>query len=76
MNSWLWWYWPGALACIAFLIFAIPEAIAIKKGGPTFSYFMATVRASAWGPLWCWLWGVLCGGLVIHFSTACMYNVH
>jgi hypothetical protein len=73
--SWLWWYWPGILTAILFLFFAIPEAIAIHRGGPTFSRFMATVRASAFGPIWCWLWGVLCGGLVVHFSTWCMYNI-
>lgn len=74
-NEWLWYYWPGALATIAFFAFAIPEAIALKKGGPTFSYFMATVRASTFGPIWIWAWGVLCGGLVVHFSKWCMYYV-
>ena len=73
--NWLAWYWPAALATIAFLIFAVPEAIALKTGGETFSRFMATVRASAFGPIWVWLWGVLCGGLVVHFSQWCMYNV-
>lgn len=78
--NWGWWYWPGALATIAFLIFAVPEAIQIWRGdhgksSVTFSRFMATVRASSFGPIWCWMWGVLCGGLVIHFSTWCMYDV-
>lgn len=76
IQTFLTWYWPGALATIAFLIFAVPEAFAILRGGPTFSRFMATVRASAFGPIWCWLWGVLCGGLVVHFSTWCMYDVN
>ena len=75
MNNWLWWYWPGALGTIAFLIFAVPEAIAILRGGPTFSYFMATIRKSSFGPIWIFLWGELCGGLAVHFSKWCMYNV-
>ena len=73
--NWLWWYWPLMLAFIAVGGFAIPEFLAIKLGGPTFSRFMATVRASVFGPIWCWLWGVLCGGLVVHFSNWCMYNI-
>lgn len=76
VMSWLWYYWPGLLTSIAFLWFAVPEAYAIITGkGPTFSYFMASVRKSSFGPIWCWLWGVLCGGLVVHFSTWCMYTV-
>jgi len=76
MNvSWLWWYWPLALAFMAIILFAIPEFIAIKFGGPTFSRFMATVRASPFGPIWCALWGILIGGLIVHFSTWCMFNV-
>ena len=73
--KWLAWYWPLALGFIAMVMFAIPETIAIKYGGETFSAFMASVRKTPFGPVWIWLWGVLCGGLVIHFSAWCMYNI-
>lgn len=69
-------YWAGALLFIAFFLFAIPEVIAIKTGKlPTFSAFMATIRASDFGPIWIFLWGQLCGGLLVHFSKWCMYNI-
>jgi hypothetical protein len=71
----LWWYWPLALAFVAIVMFAIPEFLAIKFGGPTFSRFMATVRASPLGPIWSAAWGALFGGLLVHFSRWCMYNV-
>ena len=67
-NGWLWWYWPFALAFIALVLFAIPEAIALKVGGPTFSEFMATVAYDgSFGKLWIFLWGFLIGALVVHF---------
>lgn len=70
------WYWAGALGFIAFFLFAIPEAYAIKTGKlVTFSHFMATIRASTFGPIWIFLWGQLVGGLLVHFSTWCMYNI-
>jgi hypothetical protein len=72
--NWLWLYWPLALGFVAVLMFALPEALAIRYGGPTFSRFMATVRDRPFGPVWIWLWGVLCGGLVVHFSSWCMYG--
>jgi len=74
--SWLWIYWPSALLFLAFVMFAIPEYLAIHYSGPTFSRFMATVRKSDFGPLWCFAWGGLCVGLAVHFSTWCMYDVH
>lgn len=64
--DWLWIYWPSALAFIAFVLFAIPEYFAIKKNGPTFSLFMYTL-ARRW-PLWTFFWGVLVGGLAVHFN--------
>lgn len=69
-------YWLGLLGSIAFFWFAIPEAYAIITGkGDTFSGFMAKIRASSFGPIWIFLWGELCGGLVVHFSRWCMYNI-
>lgn len=71
--NWLWWYWPAALAFIAFVLFGIPEWAAIRYGGPTFSRFMATIaNAGPWGKVWCFLWGLLVGGLVIHFNGWCV----
>lgn len=61
---WLWYYWPAWLFCIA-LTFAIPEFLAFKYGGPTFSFFMWTTTIK-W-PLWGWIWGALMGGLAVHF---------
>jgi hypothetical protein len=72
--TWLWWYWPLALAFIAFVLFGIPEYAAIRFGGPTFSRFMATVaNAGAGGKIWCIAWGMLIGGLIVHFTGWCMY---
>lgn len=72
--SWLWWYWPLALAFIALVLFGIPEALAIKYGGPTFSRFMATVAATPfWGRVWAFLWGGLIFGLFVHFNGWCVY---
>jgi len=64
-NKWLWWYWPFALTFIALVLFAIPEYIAIKTGGPTFSLFMWTMAEKF--PLWTFVWGMLVGGLAVHF---------
>lgn len=73
--TWLWIYWPGALAFIAFILFGIPEFCAIRFGGPTFSRFMATVaNAGAIGKIWVLAWGVLIGGLAVHFLGWCMYT--
>lgn len=67
MSGWLWWYWPFALAFIALVLFAIPEFIAFEKpsAGPTFSAFMWYMHTK-W-PLWTFLWGMLVGGLAVHF---------
>lgn len=62
---WLWLYWPFALLFIALVLFAIPEAIAFRTGGPTFSLFMWTMAVKF--PLWVFLWGMLVGGLSVHF---------
>lgn len=62
--SWLEWYWAAWLAGIA-LTFAIPEGIALWRGGMTFSSFMWTMT-QAWGD-WPFVWGVLIGGLAVHF---------
>lgn len=64
-NRWLWLYWPLALLFIALVLFAIPEYIALKDGGPTFSLFMWTMAIKF--PLWTFLWGMLVGGLAVHF---------
>jgi len=71
--SWLWYYWPLALGLIAFVLFGIPEWAALQYGGPTFSCFMATVaNAGALGKLWVLAWGMLIGGLAVHFLGWCM----
>ena len=73
--NWLWDYWPMALAFIAFILFGIPEYAAIKYGGPTFSRFMASVaNTGAGGKLWVFAWGLLIGGLAVHFLGWCMYT--
>lgn len=70
--NWLWLYWPLALAFIAAVLFAIPEYAAIRYGGPTFSRFMATIADSGpVGKLWVFAWGLLIGGLVVHFLNWC-----
>ena len=71
--NWLWIYWPVALVFIALVLFAIPEYLAIKNRGPTFSAFMAHMaRNTKFGPLWSLLWGVLIGGLAVHFAGWCV----
>lgn len=71
--TWLWYYWPAALLFIALVLFAIPEYIALRSGGPTFSEFMAhMVRAKKFGPLWSFAWGLLIGGLAVHFAGWCV----
>ena len=71
--AFLWWYWPLALAFIALVLFAIPEWAAIRFGGPTFSKFMATLaNAGAIGKIWVLAWGMLFGGLAVHFLGWCM----
>ena len=68
VQEFLSWYWPLALTFIAFVMFGIPEFCAIKYGGPTFSRFMATVANSgSFGKIWVLLWGMLLGGLSVHF---------
>jgi hypothetical protein len=72
--SWLWVYWPAALGFVAFAVFGIPEYAAIRYGGPTFSRFMATVaNAGAIGKLWVLAWGMLIGGLAVHFLGWCEF---
>ena len=71
--SWLAWYWPAALGFIAFVLFGIPEFAAIRYGGETFSRFMANLANSGpIGKIWCIAWGVLFGGLVVHFTGWCV----
>ena len=65
MSTFLWAYWPLALTFIALGLFAVPEYLAIRGKGPTFSEFMWTT-AQRW-PLWTFLWGMLIGGLAVHF---------
>lgn len=71
--NWLWVYWPAALTFIALVLFAIPEYLAIRHGGPTFSRFMAYMaRESKFGVIWTFLWGALIGALLAHFSGWCI----
>jgi hypothetical protein len=71
--SWLWIYWGCALAFTALILFAIPEYWALKYGGPTFSRWMNTVaRQGFLGRLWILAWGMLIGGLAIHFLGWCV----
>lgn len=71
--AWLWYYWPLALAFIALGLFAVPEYLAIKYGGPTFSLFMATMaKKGAFGRIWIALWFLMIGGLTVHFLGWCV----
>jgi len=71
--SWLNWYWPVALAVVALIIFGVPETLAIKFGGETFSAFMAkTAMSGPWGRIWTMLWGLLIGALTVHFLGWCV----
>ena len=71
--GWLHWYWPVALTIIALVIFAIPETVAIKYGGETFSAFMAKMAQNGpIGRLWTFAWGGLVIGLAIHFLGWCV----
>lgn len=66
-------YWVFALVFLALVLFAIPEYLAIKHKGKTFSEFMAYMgRTSKFAPLWCLIWGMLIGGLAVHFSGWCI----
>jgi hypothetical protein len=70
---WLWIYWPLALAFIALVLFAIPEALALRYGGPTFSLFMATMaRKGAFGRMWIAAWFLMIGVLTCHFLGWCV----
>lgn len=71
--TWLNYYWPFALAFLAFVMFGIPEWAAIRFGGETFSRFMANVaNAGPIGKLWVLAWGMLIGGLAVHFDGWCV----
>jgi hypothetical protein len=58
------WYWAAWLFAII-VTFAVPEGYALHNGGTTFSAFMWGTT-TAW-PLWEFLWGLLIGGLAVHF---------
>lgn len=60
-RPWYWACWLGAIV----ISFAVPEALALANGGETFSAFMWQTTL-AW-PIWEFLWGVLIGGLAVHF---------
>lgn len=74
MTSWLPYYWPFALLIVLPLfLFGIPEDIALKYGGETFSRFMANMaNAGPIGKLWVLAWGMLIGGLAVHFDGWCV----
>jgi Na+/phosphate symporter len=66
-------YWLFALGFIALGLFAIPEYIAIRTHSKTFSEFMAHMaRDSKFAPIWNFAWGLLVGGLAVHFSGWCI----
>lgn len=64
MNMQIFW---GAWLALIFLTFAAGEAYGLHTHGVpgTFSYFMTTMnqRWGLWGPVW----GILMGGLFVHF---------
>lgn len=71
--SWLEWYWPAALAFVALIVFGIPEYIGLRYGGTMFSHFMQRMsRVPFWGKLWTIAWGILIGGLFVHFNGWCL----
>jgi hypothetical protein len=71
--NWLWVYWPAALTFIAIVLFGVPEYLALKHGGPTFSRFMAKMaNAGPIGKIWVMAWGLLIGGLTVHFLGWCV----
>ena len=71
MNGW-YIYWGAALVFIALVLFAIPEYLAIKRNGVTFSRFMAAMGRGPFGMIWTFMWGMLIGGLLVHFSGWCV----
>lgn len=72
--TWLNYYWPVTLLFLLPVIyFGVPELLAIKYGGETFSAFMRKMSdVPFWGKLWCMAWGLLIGGLFVHFNGWCV----
>ena len=60
-RPWFWGLWLLAIAAS----FAVAEGFALAHGGTTFSAFMFNTQ-KAW-PLCEFLWGMLMGGLAVHF---------
>lgn len=70
---WLDYYWPLALAFLALILFGVPEALALRYGGETFSRFMRkTSDIPFWGKLWVGLWFLMFGALFVHFNGWCV----
>ena len=73
MSSGWYIYWAFALVFAALVLFAIPEYVALKHRGATFSRFMAYMgRDTQFGMIWTFMWGMLVGGLLVHFSGWCI----
>lgn len=72
--TWLNWYWPiMLLGVLPFILFGVPEYIALKYGGETFSRFMRnTSDIPFFGKVWLIGWGMLIGGLTVHFNGWCV----
>ena len=74
MNTgWLNWYWPLGLLIVAAIMFGLPEFLALHFGGETFSRFMSRANNNGpFGRLWLIAWGILVGGLCVHFTGWCV----
>ena len=66
-------YWSFALAFAALILFGVPEFLARKYGGETFSRFMRNASDTPfWGKVWLFAWGGLIVGLFVHFNGWCV----
>ena len=74
IMTWLNWYWPFALLIfVPLIVVGVPEYIALRFGGETFSCFMANAANNkTFGKMWIMLWGLLIGGLTVHFLGWCV----
>lgn len=72
--TWLNYYWPITLFFVLpFILFGLPEFLAIRYGGETFSRFARNASdIPIWGKLWMMAWGGLIAGLFVHFNGWCV----